>query len=719
MINIGENMIRKIVMKNLSCTTCINKIEKRTSRLPYVNSASFNYTNQIMLVDFKDEYDEEIALKEIKSIVDMLEDNIDTHYFGTGKTEKKPSFLKEYFFVLIGMGVILITFSIYRIPQYFNFIFKTNYELVLPQWAIYVMYWVGYVLLVSRLFILLIKSIRKFNFFNENTLMIIATFAAMFLGKYEESIAVIILYSIGEHLQSLAVQRSKNEITALMGIKIEYANVLVDDKIVIKDPMQIKVGDILVVKNGERIPVDGVVIQGSTSLNTSSLTGESKLMHAEEGTQVLSGNICVGDVIHMKAEKEYQDSTMSKIIDLIENSTNSKSKTEMFITKFSRIYTPIVVILAGLLVLFGIIFDSANVTTPTGYIYRAAIFLVISCPCSLVLSVPLSYFAGIGSAAKNGILFKGSTFLHTLTDVKTIAMDKTGTLTYGAFFVKEYSNEDTLQLAASIEKYSNHPIAEAIVDFYKGQLFDIENVKEVPGYGISGQIDGVEVLAGSKRFLLSKGVEINQSKLPVGSYTFIAKNNEYIGYVIVKDELKETSMETVRRFTKNYDTVMLTGDNEDSARDIALKLGGIEYYSELLPDQKLEKFEAIRTNSVSLYVGDGINDAPLLKNADIGVSMGSASDLAIEVSDIIIVNDDLRLLERAINIAKRTRSIATQNIVFSMTIKLAFLVLSGFGIMFMWLSIFADVGVTLLCVLNALRIIYMRFNDRNQNKEKN
>lgn len=719
MINIGENMIRKIVMKNLSCTTCINKIEKRTSRLPYVNSASFNYTNQIMLVDFKDEYDEEIALKEIKSIVDMLEDNIDTHYFGTGKAEKKPSFLKEYFFVLIGMGVILITFSIYRIPQYFNFIFKTNYELVLPQWAIYVMYWVGYVLLVSRLFILLIKSIRKFNFFNENTLMIIATFAAMFLGNYEESIAVIILYSIGEHLQSLAVQRSKNEITALMGIKIEYANVLVDDKIVIKDPMQIKVGDILVVKNGERIPVDGVVIQGSTSLNTSSLTGESKLMHAEEGTQVLSGNICVGDVIHMKAEKEYQDSTMSKIIDLIENSTNSKSKTEMFITKFSRIYTPIVVILAGLLVLFGIIFDPANVTTPTGYIYRAAIFLVISCPCSLVLSVPLSYFAGIGSAAKNGILFKGSTFLHTLTDVKTIAMDKTGTLTYGAFFVKEYSNEDTLQLAASIEKYSNHPIAEAIVDFYKGQLFDIENVKEVPGYGISGQIDGVEVLAGSKRFLLSKGVEFNQSKLPVGSYTFIAKNNEYIGYVIVKDELKETSMETVRRFTKNYDTVMLTGDNEDSARDIALKLGGIEYYSELLPDQKLEKFEAIRTNSVSLYVGDGINDAPLLKNADIGVSMGSASDLAIEVSDIIIVNDDLGLLERAINIAKRTRSIATQNIVFSMTIKLAFLVLSGFGIMFMWLSIFADVGVTLLCVLNALRIIYMRFNDRNQNKEKN
>lgn len=701
-------------MKNLTCSTCINKIEKRTSRLSYVNSASFNYTNQIMLVDFKEEYNEETALKEIKSIVDMLEDNIDTHYYGTGKTEKKPSFLREYFYVLIGMIIIAITFFIYRIPQYFNLIFNTHYELVLPQWAINSMYWIGYVFLVSRLLKLLIKSFKKFNFFNENTLMIIATFAAMFLGKYEESIAVIILYSIGEHLQTLAVQRSKNEITALMGIKIEYANVLVDDKIVVKDPMQIKIGDVLVVKNGERIPVDGVVTNGSTSLNTSSLTGESKLMHAEVGTKVMSGNICVGDVIQVTAEKEYQDSTMAKIIDLIENSTNSKSKTEMFITQFSKVYTPIVVLLAALLVVFGLIFEPNNVTTPTGYIYRAAIFLVISCPCSLVLSVPLSYFAGIGSAAKNGILFKGSTFLHTLTDVKTIAMDKTGTLTYGAFFVKEFTDEETLKLAASLEKYSNHPIAQAIVEYYKNDIYDIVNVKEIPGYGISGEYNGVEILAGSKRFLTNNGVEVNQSKLPVGSYTYIAKDKTYIGYVIVKDELKETSMETVRRFTKNYDTVMLTGDNEDSAKDIALKLGGIEYYSELLPEQKLEKFNAIRTNSISLYVGDGINDAPLLKNADIGVSMGSATDLAIEVSDIIIVNDDLRLLEKAIHIAKKTRSIATQNIIFSMTIKLAFLVLSAFGSMVMWLSIFADVGVTLLCVLNALRIIYMKFIEKQK-----
>ncbi|HOW38593.1 MAG TPA: cadmium family heavy metal-translocating P-type ATPase, partial [Bacillota bacterium] len=338
--------------------------------------------------------------------------------------------------------------------------------------------------------------------------------------------------------------------------------------------------------------------------------------------------------------------------------------------------------------------------------YRAAIFLVISCPCSLVLSVPLSYFAGIGAAAKRGILFKGSTFLQTMTGVKTIALDKTGTLTYGSFFVTDYTDEETLKVAASIEKFSSHPIAQAIVTkFGKKRFYGVENVKEVPGYGISAIVEGKPALAGSKRFLETNGIPVLLDKIPVGSYTFIAVEGKLLGYVIVKDELKESAMETVRYLSSHYDTVMLTGDNEASAREIAQKLGGIEYYSELLPEQKLERFNAIRTNSVSMYVGDGINDAPLLKNADIGVSMGSASDLAVEVSDVIIINNDIRLLERAIRIAKKTQRIAVENIVFSMVVKLVFLLFSTLGIMFMWLSIFADVGVTLLCILNALRII--------------
>ncbi|MDD4987545.1 MAG: heavy metal translocating P-type ATPase, partial [Candidatus Izemoplasmatales bacterium] len=464
----------------------------------------------------------------------------------------------------------------------------------------------------------------------------------------------------------------------------------------------------LVIKKGERVPLDGIVCQGSTSLNTSELTGETKLLSVDVGSPVLSGHINVGNIIHLKATKEYHDSTLARIIDLIENSTTKKSKTELFITKFARIYTPIVVALAGLLVLYGILFDPNNVTTTSGYIYRAAIFLVISCPCSLVLSVPLSYYAGIGTAAKNGILFKGSAYLQTLTDVKMIALDKTGTLTYGAFFVQEYTNQETLRIAASIEKYSSHPIAQAIVEYNQLPLYDLEEVEEIAGYGIKGIWNGKTVLAGSRRFLESYQITISDEKLPVGSYTFVSVADEYLGYVIVKDELKETSMETVRRFTKQYDTLMLTGDNEDSAYEIATKLGGIEYYSELLPEQKLTKFDAIRTNSVSLYVGDGINDAPLLKNADIGVSMGSASDLAIEVADIIIMNNDIRLLEKAIRIAKKTRLIATENIVLSMIVKLMFLALSAAGLMWMWLSIFADVGIALLCVLNALRIVYQK-----------
>jgi Cd2+/Zn2+-exporting ATPase len=704
-------MVRKIVMKNLTCSNCIAKVERRTSRLPYVNSASFNYANQILLVDFKDEYDEDKALKEIKGIVDVLEDNVITHYYETKIEETKTNFLSEYKFVLV--GVILILFALAVDADMINIINNTFKTTFLPPNQIFktTLYWIGYLFLISKLLILQIKGIRNFNIFNENTLMIIATLAAMFLGEYKESIAVVILYSFGEYLQNRAVQKSKNEVSSLINLKVEYANVLENDKIIIKDPLQVKVGDVIVVKNGERIPMDGKIILGSTSLNTSELTGEAKLKTVHAGNKVLSGNINVGDVIHIEVTQEYKNSTLAKIIDLIENATNKKSKQEMFITKFAKIYTPIVVGLAMLLIIVGLIFDIKDIED---YIYSAAIFLVISCPCSLVLSVPLSYYAGIGIAAKNGILFKGSTYLHTITEVETIALDKTGTLTYGDFFVKEYSNMETLMLAASIEKFSNHPIAKAIVEYNNFPIYQVSNVKEIPGFGISGEIEGKTLLAGSKKYLLNNNIEVTSEKLAIGSYTFIAFDGKYIGHIIIKDELKETSMETVRDFTKEYDTVMLTGDNEDSARDIALQLGGIEYYSELLPEEKLSKFNDIRTNSVSLYIGDGINDAPLLKNADIGVSLGSASDLAIEVSDIIIINNDVRLLDKAIRIAKKTRGISTQNIIFSLVIKFIFLTLtvlnsvSELRLMTMWLSIFADVGVAILCVLNALRIIYQK-----------
>ncbi|PKK94538.1 MAG: heavy metal translocating P-type ATPase, partial [Tenericutes bacterium HGW-Tenericutes-5] len=522
-------MVRKIEMKNLTCSNCIAKVERRTSRLPYVNSASFNYAKQILLVDFKDEYNEEQALKEIKAIVDVLEDNIITHYFEQKIEEKKTNFFFEYRFVLVGMILILFTFSAYTILPFINKLFNIN---IGQPTQIFkdILYWVGYVLLISKLLILQIKGIKNFNIFNENTLMIIATFAAMWIGKYEESVAVVLLYSFGEYLQNRAVQKSKKEISALINLKVDYANVLVEDKVIIKDPIQVKIGDVIVVKNGERIPMDGKIVLGSTSLNTSELTGESKLKTVHAGDKVLSGNINVGDVIHIEVTQEYENSTLAKIIDLIENATNKKSKREMFITQFAKVYTPIVVGLALLLVLYGVIFDSSNVTTPDGYIYRAAIFLVISCPCSLVLSVPLSYYAGIGTAAKHGILFKGSTYLHAITEVELIALDKTGTLTYGDFFVKEYSNMETLMLAASIEKFSNHPIAKAIVEYNNYPTYQVTKVQEVPGFGISGEIDGKVVLAGSKKFLEKNDIAFETEKLPIGSYTFVSLDGEFIGY---------------------------------------------------------------------------------------------------------------------------------------------------------------------------------------------
>ena len=685
-------MIKKIVMENLVCVNCTNKIEKRINRLDYVNNASFNFTSQIMTVDFKDDCDLETALKEIKEIVFILEDGVKVYYKDEKEenTSKEKSFLYQYWHVVVGLIFFVIAFI-------FNDI------LSIKNWAVGILYWIGYLVLAYKIIISTIKAYSRFDFFGENTLMLVATIAAMFLQKYDESIAVILLYSIGEFLQKRAVDKSKDEISSLINLQVEKVSVLHHNSIKIITPDQLKVGDILVIKNGERVPVDGVVVLGTTNLNSSALTGESKLSVVREGDEILSGNINVGNVIHVKVTKSYDDSTLSKIINLIENSTSNKSKHEVFITKFSKIYTPI--ILASTLILF-IIPACLSWMKFSDAIYRAAMFLVISCPCSLVLSIPLSYFAGIGKAAKNGILFKGSSFLQTLTDVNTIALDKTGTLTYGDFFVSEYTNDETLKTAASIEKFSNHPIAQSIYKTWGEDIYTVENVKEIPGYGITGTIDGKVIIVGNSKLLKQYNIEHDPVKSVIGSNVLVALDGKYLGRVIVKDELKETSMESVRRLTKKYDTVMLTGDNEASAHAIAQDLGGIEYYSELLPQDKLTKFSEIEYNGSSLFVGDGINDAPLLKKADIGVSMGDASDIAIDVADIIITSGEISDLEKAFKIAHKTKTIVLENIIFSFIIKALFLTLSAFGITNMFFSILADVGVTLLAVFNSLRIIY-------------
>ena len=398
--------------------------------------------------------------------------------------------------------------------------------------------------------------------------MLFRSIAAMSLGYYFEAILVIVFYTLGEFLQHKAVHRSKQEVSSLMDLKIDYANKVIDGKVVIVDPLSIRKGDVLVVKNGEKIPVDGRIIKGSTSLNTSALTGEAKLSTVSLGDYILSGNLNVGGVIEIQASKEYSESTIAKVIDLIENSTNHKAKTENFITKFARYYTPFVTLAAFLMFLIPTLLDP-NPAHTSDYIYRAATFLVISCPCALVLSIPLSYFSGIGAAARKGILFKGSTFLHSITNVDTIGIDKTGTLTHGNFTVGEYTNMETLKIAASADRYSSHPIAISIVKFYEGEYYEFENIEEVPGMGLVIATPEGKILVGNRKLLGKHNVKVKDKKTMIGSNVFVSKNGKYIGKIVVKDEIKKSSMNVMRRLSKKYNITILTGDNEFIAKDVA------------------------------------------------------------------------------------------------------------------------------------------------------
>jgi len=683
-------MIKKVIMKNLICSNCAGKIEKSLANLDYINSASFNFPNQVMLIDATDSYDEEKAVDEIKEIVDSIEDGVDTYSYDKRHLRETVKRVESYYSVFIGIAIYIVGF----VFDYFGI-----------AWGFIPLFWIGYSFIAYKIMVKTLKGAKRKDFFNENTLMFIATIAAMFLQFYYEAILVIIFYTLGEYLQHRAVHKSKQEVSSLMDLKIEYANVLVDGEVVIRDPLSIKKGDIIIIKNGEKIPVDGICIKGATSLNTSALTGEAKLTNVKVGDYLLSGNLNVGTVIEIEASKEYRESTIAKVIDLIENSTNHKAKTENFITKFARYYTPAVTVAAFLMFLIPTIVDSANYQE---YIYRAAIFLVISCPCALVLSIPLSYFAGIGAAAREGILFKGSTFLHMMTNVDSIGIDKTGTLTHGNFTVGECSNNETLKLAASIERFSNHPIAKSIIEHYNGDYYEFENIEEIPGFGLVVKDEKGTILVGNRKLMNKHKVRVRDKKVMIGSNVFVSKYGKYIGRVIVKDQIKSSSLNVIRRLSRKFNITMLTGDNNLIAKEVAESLGGINYRSNLLPEDKVRIFNEMETKKLKMYIGDGINDAPLLKNADIGVAMGNGSEIALDVADVIIMNDDLNLLEKSFKIARKTKNIVFQNIILSLGVKFTFLILASIGIGTMLTAIFADVGITLIAVVNSLRIIYSK-----------
>jgi Cd2+/Zn2+-exporting ATPase len=676
-------MIKKIKMENLTCSGCAGKIEDALMKRENIHNATFNFTNQIMLLETKDDFVENKEVIEIRKIVNSIETGVDTYLPHEGPSENKKHRYYSTFFI----GLILYVLI--------NYIF--------PISGIYLLIgtYISYFLVAKNIIVKTIKGLRRKDFFNENTLMVIATIAAMLLGEYLEALLVVIFYSFGEYLQNYAVKSSKNEIKGLMDLKVDYANVKYQDKILLKDPNEVQVGDIIVVKNGEKIPVDGIVSKGDTDLNSSALTGESKLSSVSVGDKVLSGNINVGGVVEITAEKKYEDSTVAKIIDLIENSTNKKAKTEQFITKFSKYYTPLVTILAILMFSIPTIIYPENMYI---YAYRAATFLVISCPCALVLSVPLSYFSGIGASAREGILFKGSSFLDMILHVDQVALDKTGTITKGNFAVDSYTSEETLKLAASLEKYSTHPIAKSVLAKSEDNLYKMADIIEVPGKGIKGTLDGEIVLVGNHKLLDDNQIDYDSSN-EIGTIIYVAKNNEYIGNLTIKDEIKDSSYLFFNNHS-NLNFTMLTGDNESTAKSVSNELGGMSYYSSLLPQEKISKFENISSNGYKMFVGDGINDAPLLKQADIGVAMGEGSELAIDVADIIIMDNDLTKLSKSFSIASKTRRIVIQNIVLTLGVKFIVLGLASLGMSSMLAAIFADVGISLIAVLNSLRIIF-------------
>ena len=559
------------------------------------------------------------------------------------------------------------------------------------------------------------KNISKGEVFDENFLMTIATAGALAIAEYPEAVMVMLLYQIGEFLQDKAVAKSKKSITDLMDIRPDYANVEENGHLVQRHPEDIEIGTVITVKTGEKIPLDGEVVEGNAAVDTSALTGESVPRTLSIGDKAVSGCINTNGLLKIKVEKVFKESTVSKILELVEHASSKKAKAEKFITKFARIYTPAVVAGAVLLAILPPLFiENAQFIV---WFQRALTFLVISCPCALVISVPLGFFGGIGGASKDGILIKGSNYIEALSNTKTIAFDKTGTLTKGTFKVTEIhpyagDEEELLKYTAYAENYSNHPIALSIKNAYNKEIDTtlIKDVTEIAGQGVKAIVDGEEILSGNKKLMQTNSIEIQEIDTS-GTVIYTAKNKEFYGYLVISDELKSDSVKAISTMNKlGIKTVMLTGDNKKAAEKAAKDLGMSDFYPELFPEQKVEKVEELIKNkqikTSVMFVGDGINDAPVLTRADIGVAMGAlGSDAAIEAADVVIMDDQPSKIMDAIRISKKTMAIVKQNIIFALGIKALFLIGGAFGVVTMWGAVFADAGVALIAVLNSLRTL--------------
>ena len=565
-----------------------------------------------------------------------------------------------------------------------------------------------------------VRNIFRGKVFDENFLMDVATIGAFAIGEFPEAVAVMLFYQVGELFQSYAVDKSRKSIASLMDIRPDYANIEKDGKIEKVDPDEVKIGDIIIVKTGEKIPLDGVVVEGRSSLDTMALTGESVPRVVKTEDEVLSGCINKDGLLKIRVTKEFGKSTVSRILDLVENASSKKSKSENFITKFAKYYTPTVVIIAVLLAFIPPIILK-DFSTFSVWLYRALSFLVVSCPCALVISIPLSFFGGIGGASKMGILIKGSNYLEALANTETVVFDKTGTLTEGIFEVQDIyaegiEKDELLRIVAHAENYSNHPIAKSVKKAYNKEIDEniIKNPQELSGKGIWARIDEKDILVGNEKLMLEEKIDFKKCD-EVGTILYVAIDKKYVGYVLIADKIKQDSSKTIRELKAMNikETVMLTGDKKEVGEYVAKKLNMDKVYTELLPDGKVEKVEELlkqkSENGKLVFVGDGINDAPVLTISDIGVAMGGlGSDAAIEAADIVIMTDETSKISKAINLSKKTMRIVRENIIFAIFVKIAVLVLTAFGASTMWEAVFADVGVSVIAIINALRMLNIK-----------
>lgn len=693
-------MKKQIKLSRIHCAGCAEALEQKINEIEEVESASIDFSTKTIIYETGHRHGQE---KEIRDkVIDVVKKFDHTIQIVEEDDEKQAK--KEKIHKIIDISKIFVCIALavvgFVLPEKIMWLKITFYVLAYLC--------VGYEVLISAFL-----NLFKGKLLDENFLMTVATIGAFAVQEYVDAIAVMLFYSIGEFLEGVAVEKSKKRIKSLLLVKAETANVVTSEGEQTIDVSLVKEGATIRIKAGEKVPLDCVVLEGSSYLNTSAVTGESKELFVENGAEILSGSINGEGMILCQVIRAEEDSTVTKIIKLVENANKNKAKTERFITKFAKIYTPIVVGLAVLLACIPPIFGQPfNV-----WLYRALTFLVVSCPCALILSIPLGYFAGLGSSARKGVLIKGATHLETLAKADTVIFDKTGTLTYGDFEVSEiYATEDSLkeevlELIAYAESFSNHRIAKSIVKAYQKDINTawVEEYKEIAGKGVKCTLFNEECIVGNASLLKENGIVFEEADKP-GTVIYIAKSGTYLGYVLIVDKEKEDSGLAIKMLKENgIKTVcMFTGDNEKVAAAVSKDLGIDKTFAGLLPEQKVEKISAIENAKTVVFVGDGINDAPALATASVGVSMGGVgSDAAIETADVVLMTDNPKQLVDAVKIAKKTRKITMENIVFIMAIKVAVLALSAFGLASMWLAIFADVGVCLLAVLNSLRVLIL------------